>query len=166
MTTSPTITKIAPALTKAWANIGAATKDAKNPFFKSSYATLGEVMEVVKQPLLDQGIIVMQPVVGDDTGDYVETVLLHESGEWIAGRMRLVCAKQNDPQAMGSAVSYNRRYGLQSFAFVPSVDDDGEGAMQRQQSRGSTTEVQGKPLRKLDDPNAELQAANKKTNDW
>jgi hypothetical protein len=151
MNHSDSITKISQALTKAWANIGAATKDAKNPFFKSSYATLGEVMEVVKQPLLDQGIIVLQPVVD---GEFVETVLLHESGEWISGKMKLVCAKPNDPQAMGSAVSYNRRYGLQSFCFVPSVDDDAEKAMGRHE-----------PSRCRPDPNAELQAANK-TTDW
>lgn len=156
MNHSDSITKISAALVKAWANIGSATKDASNPFFKSKYATLGAVMEVVKQPLLDQGIIVLQPVVGDQNGDYVETVLMHESGEWISGKMKLVCAKPNDPQAMGSAVTYNRRYSLQSFAFVPSEDDDAEKAMGR------------KP--QSTDPNAELQMAagkNKTTQeDW
>lgn len=141
MNKSDSITKISAALVKAWKNIGSATKDASNPFFKSTYATLGEVMEVVKQPLLDQGIIVMQPVVD---GEFVETILLHESGEWISGTMKLVCAKPHDPQAMGSATSYNRRYGLQSMCFVPAVDDDGEKAMART------------PARKTD-PNAELQ---------
>lgn len=149
MNHSESLKQISPALAKAWANIGAATKDAKNPFFKSSYATLGEVMEVVKQPLLNEGIVVLQPVAGDETGDYVETVLLHTSGEWISGRMKMAC-KPNDPQALGSACSYARRYSLQSICFVPAIDDDGEKAMGRKS-----------------DPNAELQSlSNKKSNDW
>lgn len=144
MNCSSSVTKIAPALVAAWENIGAATKDAKNPFFKSSYATLGEVMEVVKQALLDQGVAVLQPVVGDETGDYVETVLLHTTGEWISGRMRMAC-KPNDPQALGSACSYARRYSLQSICFVPAIDDDGEKAMGRKT-----------------DPNTELQSLKNK----
>lgn len=147
MNSSPSITKITPALLKAWANIGAASKDAKNPFFKSTYATLGEVMSVVKDPLLEQGVIILQPV----DGDHVETILLHESGEWIGGRMKLVCAKENDPQALGSSVTYAKRYLLQAICFVPTEDDDGEKAM------GRKTKT---------DPNSELQAARTQTNDW
>jgi hypothetical protein len=60
----------------------------------------------------------------------VETIIMHESGEWIANEFLLKCAK-NDPQGMGSAITYARRYGLQAAAGVPSEDDDGEGAMQR-----------------------------------
>ena len=60
MKTSDSIAKIAPALTKAFTNIGAAKKDSANPYFKSAFASLGEVMEVCKQPLLDQEIIVLQ----------------------------------------------------------------------------------------------------------
>lgn len=155
MNRSDSIAKISPALLKAWANIGAVTKDAENPFFKSDYATLGAVMEVVKQPLLDQGIIILQPIVD---GEYVETILLHESGEFISGTMKLVCAKPNDPQAMGSATTYNRRYGLQSMCFVPSVDDDAEKGMGR-------TSGARKPS-----PNDELQMASGKEkrtqSDW
>lgn len=149
MNHSESIKAIAPAIVIAWENIGAATKDASNPYFKSKFATLGEVMSVVKGPLLDQGIAVLQPV----DGDHVETILLHTSGEWISGRMKLVCAKENDPQALGSAVSYAKRYLLQAMCFVPSEDDDGEGAMKRQQSQAP---------RQTQDPNDLLQdAANR-----
>jgi hypothetical protein len=131
MNKSESVSKLAPALAKAYAAIGGAQKGAKNPFFKSSYADLGSVMEACKEPLLDQGIIVLQPVGRDEQGGYVETLLLHESGEWISDKMRITCAKENDPQAYGSAVTYARRYGLQSMVFIPSVDDDGESAMAR-----------------------------------
>lgn len=132
MTSSQTITKLSAALVKSQKNIGSAKKDAANPFFKSSYADLGSVMEAVKDHLLEQGVSVLQPVGHLESGaTYVETVLLHESGEFISDRMVVTCAKQNDPQAQGSAISYARRYSLQSMLFVPAGDDDGEGAMNR-----------------------------------
>lgn len=128
MNKSDTIATLAASLTKAQAKIGAASKDATNPFFKSHYADLGSVMSVCKGPLLEHGISVLQLVGSDGNGGYLETVLLHESGEFISDRMKLVCVKQHDPQAMGSAISYARRYALQSALFIPAVDDDGENA--------------------------------------
>lgn len=127
MIKSETITKIAPAFLKAQKAMDAVTKDAKNPFFKSNYASLNAVMDVCKAPLNDNGILVMQPV----NGEYVETVLIHESGEWFACQTALVVAKQNDPQALGSAISYARRYGLMSMLGLPAEDDDAESAMSR-----------------------------------
>ena len=131
MIKSDSIAKIAPALLKAQKNIGAANKGAVNPFFHSTYATLGDIMEACKQPLLDEGISVLQLVGHDESGNYVETMFLHESGEFISEKMTITCAKAHDPQAQGSAISYAKRYGLQSAAFIPSIDDDGEGAMNR-----------------------------------
>lgn len=132
MNKSDSISKIAVALANAQRNIGGAVKDAANPFFKSTYADLGSVMSVCKGPLLDEGISVLQLVGKDESGGYLETILLHSSGEYISDRMQLVCSKQNDPQAMGSAISYARRYALQSTLFIPAVDDDAEGAMKRE----------------------------------
>lgn len=129
MNTSTTIAIIASALTKAQGKIGAAVKDARNPFFKSKYADLGSVMEACKQPLLEQGISVLQLVGMENGTGYLETVLLHESGEFISDRMPLVCAKPHDPQAFGSAITYARRYALQSALFIPAEDDDAENAM-------------------------------------
>ena len=128
MTTSQTIIKIAPALLTAQKKIGSAKKDATNPFFKSSYADLGAVMEACKEALNDNGITVLQPIGRDEYGAYVETLLLHESGEYITDRMPVVAKAQNDPQAFGSAVTYSRRYSLQSMVFIPAEDDDGNKA--------------------------------------
>lgn len=136
MKTSNSVTKIAAALNKAQRNIGAATKGTANPFFRSKYADLGSVMEACKEALNDQGISILQPVVSDETGDYVETMLLHESGEYVSSRMKLVVNKPN-MQELGSAISYARRYGLQSMVFIPAEDDDGEHTMRRGQ-KGST----------------------------
>lgn len=126
MTTSQTITKIAPALLVAQKKIGSAKKDAENPFFHSTYADLGSVIEACKSALNDNDIIVLQPISTDESGTYVETVLLHTSGEWIADKLKISPKNDNDQQSVGSAISYCRRYGLQSMVLIPSDDDDGE----------------------------------------
>lgn len=131
MNRSETITKIAIALVKAQGAMGNAVKDSKNPFFKSSYADLNAVREACLPALNSNGVSVLQPTVHIDGKAFVETVLLHESGEFISSLTEIICAKQNDPQAHGSGVSYARRYGLQSLVNLGSADDDGEGAMGR-----------------------------------
>jgi hypothetical protein len=148
MNRSETITKIAVALVKAQAAMGNAVKDSKNPFFKSSYADLNAVREACLPALNANGVSVLQPTVHVDGKPFVETVLLHESGEFISSLTEVICAKQNDPQAHGSGVSYARRYGLQSMVNLGSADDDGESAMGRTNSfppkKNIVEEVQAK----------------------
>ena len=131
MINSESIAKIAPALLQAQKKIGSAVKGSTNPFFHSSYADLGSVMEACKDALNDNGITVLQPVGTLENEVYVETILLHESGEFIADRMNINAKSESDPQAQGSAITYARRYGLQSICFIPSEDDDGEKSMIR-----------------------------------
>ena len=138
METSENINEIAVALIKAQKNIGGATKGSSNPFFKSQYADLGEVIDACKDALLGAGIACLQPI----NGDFVDTMLLHESGQFIKGSTKIICAKPNDPQAQGSAITYARRYGLQSLALIPSEDDDGESAMDRNQKRKPDPKVE------------------------
>ena len=57
----------------------------------------------------------------------VETIILHSSGEWVSNEFMLKCSK-NDPQGMGSAITYARRYAYQSVLGIPSEDDDGNNA--------------------------------------
>ena len=104
-----------------------ATKSAANPFFKSKYANLEEVIKVVKAAFEANGLCFVQfPISGDGTAG-VETIIMHESGEFISNEFLLKCAK-TDPQGMGSAITYARRYGLQSACGIPSEDDDGNAA--------------------------------------
>lgn len=128
MITSPSILKISAALVKAQATMGNAVKDSKNPFFKSSYADLNSIREAVMPALLANEIAVLQPTMIVDGKQVVRTLLLHSSGEFIGADTEIVCAKQNDPQAHGSAISYSRRYGLQALLNVGAVDDDGNSA--------------------------------------
>ena len=128
MKTSEKINELAVALNKAQSDFMVAKKDAKNPFFKSKYATLNSVYEAVAPALLANGFTIIQPIVDNN----VETTLVHASGQFITSSCPIVCAKQNDPQAMGSAITYARRYSLASLLGVMTdEDDDGEKAMGR-----------------------------------
>ena len=131
MNKSESIKQLAAALNKAQSEMSGAKKSSKNPFFKSKYADLKEVIECVKAPFANNGLSFSQFPISSDGFAGVETILMHESGEYISNEFTLKCAK-NDPQGMGSAITYARRYSLQSVAGVPAEDDDGEGAMKRQ----------------------------------
>lgn len=134
MKTSESISKVASALVKAQKAMDSAKKDAANPYFKSRYADLPAVIDAIKDALNDNGVVFLQPTLAVDGKNFVETILMHESGEFISGLTEVVCAKQNDPQAQGSAISYARRYGLQSMVGLKAADDDGEAAMSRPSS--------------------------------
>lgn len=137
MNKSESIKNLAAALVKAQMQITHATKDSSNPFFKSKYADLSGVIEAVKEPLNKNGVVFLQIVT--ETG--VETTLLHESGEFISGVTPVVTSKQNDPQALGSAITYAKRYGLQAIMGLPTEDDDGEKAMGRTVAKPAPTKT-------------------------
>ena len=124
MKTSETITKIIPALLECQKKIETVTKGSENPYFKSKYADINSLIEACKTILNDNGIIVLQPV----NGEMVETNLIHTSGEWISSSTKIVSKTDNNPQDQGSAITYARRYGLQSMLFMSAEDDDGEKA--------------------------------------
>lgn len=130
MKNSETLKAIAPALVKAQSEMSNAVKDAKNPFFKSSYADLNSVREACIPALNKYGITVLQPTVYEDGKPFVQTLLLHESGEYISSLTEIICNKINDAQSHGSGVTYARRYGLQSMCNIGSEDDDGNAASQ------------------------------------
>ena len=123
---SENITNLAAALLKAQKEMGAALKDAKNPYFKSTYADLKAVIEAIKDPLNNSGITFLQAVNGGGEGTpVIETMLLHESGQFLCTKTPVFCSKPNDPQAFGSGVTYSKRYALQAFMGLPTEDDDG-----------------------------------------
>ena len=125
------IAQIAHALVKAQSEMSNAVKGSSNPFFKSKYADLNSIREAVLPVLNSHGISVLQPTCSIDGKNYVKTILLHESGEYLESFTEVLFAKQNDAQAQGSGISYARRYGLQSFVCVGADDDDGQKAMQQ-----------------------------------
>jgi hypothetical protein len=118
---------IAAALCAAQKAMGKALKQSNNPHFRSKYADLGNVMDACLPALNDNGIAVYQPAGRDDNGEYIATVLIHESGETLECRVPLIVNK-NDMQGYGSATTYARRYGLMSMAGIAPEDDDGNAA--------------------------------------
>lgn len=128
MQCSLTIAKISAALVKAQLEMGNAKKDATNPFFKKAYADLNSVREAILPPLNANGISVIQPTCIIENIDFVETILLHESGEFISSLTRIVVDKANDAQRHGSGLSYARRYALQSIVNIGAEDDDANAA--------------------------------------
>ena len=131
MLKSDNINELATALSKVQAKLEGAKMDGSNPFFKSKYATLFSVWEASRKSLTDNGLSVVQTCsVGESEGLIVDTTLLHSSGQWISGELAIKPAK-NDPQGVGSAITYARRYGLASIIGICPEDDDAESAMER-----------------------------------
>lgn len=128
---SENITNLAAALLKAQKEMGVALKNAENPYYKSKYADFKAVIDTIKEPLTNNGIAFLQAVNGGSENPCVETMLLHESGQFLCTKTPIFCLKLNDPQAFGKGITYSKRYALQAFLGLPSEDDDAEAAMGR-----------------------------------
>lgn len=119
--TTKTINKL---LLEVQQQLDGVAKNANNPHFKSSYADYNAVLEAVKEPLNTKGILIDQIPDADDLGRYVKTSLIHvESGEEKSCKVYLELPKP-DMQKLGSAITYAKRYGLQTLCVLPSEDDD------------------------------------------
>lgn len=129
MQTSESIGNLAKALAAVQGSLQPAVKDADNPFFKTKYADLSSVWNSCRELLSKNGLAVIQGnSIGHDGTVVVETMLTHTSGEWVRSELALPLAK-HDPQGVGSAVTYGRRYGLAAIiGVVADVDDDANHA--------------------------------------
>jgi len=140
MEESKALSKLTEALSKAQSIIQGAIKDSENPYFKASYADLASVWEACRKPLTDNGLAVIQITKMIEGKLYLETILSHISGESISGIYPINPMRQKqgegwtaseDPQSLGSALTYARRYTLAAIAGIAPEDDDGEGAVGR-----------------------------------
>ena len=129
------IKNFAKAFIEAQKEMGVATKDSSNPYFKSKYADLNSIREACLPSLNKHGIAVLQPIVQVDGKNYIKTLLLHESGESMECLTEIIYSKQNDAQAQGSGITYARRYGLQSLVNVGAEDDDGNKASEQAKNK-------------------------------
>jgi hypothetical protein len=148
---SGSIANLAAALSAAQGEFEAVDKTASNPFFKSSYAPLPDVVMAAAPILAKHGLSVWQsPTEGADGKDRLWTVLLHSSGEYLGAFMPLRPVKQ-DPQAQGSAITYGRRYAyMAALGLVADEDDDGNSASGKggQQQRPAPKRTAAKPAPK------------------
>ena len=124
---SPAISKIALALCKFQAELQPVVKDSKNPFFNSKYADLSSIWDVIRKPLTDNGLCILQEPSTVNSRLVMTTTLIHTSGEYFRSSMEYPVDKQT-AQGYGSATTYARRYGLQSITGVAPEDDDGNAA--------------------------------------
>jgi len=145
---SKTINELVAALSKAQSSVLKAKEDSKNPFFKSKYANLESVWDACRDSLTSNGIAVFQTIDHEDNKMILVTVLAHSSGQWIKSFSPIPNIKQ-DPQSIGSAITYMRRYSLAAIVGVATSDDDGEEATKpfRESPKPNKTKI--KELKKL-----------------
>lgn len=121
MEKSASLGNLAKALAIFQGKVTAVKKDSVNPFFKSKYASLGNIIDTIKGPLAECGLSYCQFPDGDES---LTTILMHsDSGEYLQATYN-IHAKQKDPQGMGSAVTYARRYALSALLGLNTDDDD------------------------------------------
>ncbi len=135
MKQSETIGKLAAALKQAQAEMKPATENAKGNYGK--FADLGEIIDTIRAVSVPNGLSFSQFPVGDAGGVGVETILMHESGEWLSDAIYLPFASdggRNSAQVAGGIVTYLRRYSLASI-FGVYTDEDTDGQAPRQQPR-------------------------------
>jgi hypothetical protein len=140
MSTSTIINEIGAALVKAQGLIENPTKSVKNDFFKSKYADLAGVIDVVRPAFTEAGIAIVQsPFTREDGKIGVCTTIVHTSGQWMSNEVSMAVDPnaKNPAQAAGSLITYLRRYSLSAFANVAQEDDD-----------GNSLKVSDKPVRK------------------
>ena len=126
MEKSNSIQNLTQGLAKFHAMVGRISKDAKNPFFKSNYASLPHILQEIAEPMEKAGLVISQ----FPNGDGLTTMLIHaDSGEFISATYTLQMVRNNDPQAQASAISYARRYAISSVMNLQISDDDAEAAM-------------------------------------
>ena len=147
ITQSAEINELAGALSLAQGEMKPARKGASNPFFKSKYADLSEVIEASRYPLTGNDLSIVQYC---DDG-YVVTQLMHSSGQWLRGRLRIQ-PKDNTPQGVGSALTYARRYSWQMMVGIGAEDDDGEAAMGRAGSAYDPAHAEPTPKKRKTTP--------------
>lgn len=133
-------------LSKAKAEFSPLLKDSKNPFFKSKYASLNALMDVIEQPFINNGLLLMQPII---EGIVVTKIInVDNTDEMVTSKMQL--PENIDPQKLGSAITYFRRYTLQSLLGLNAQDDDAELTRPKTTQQPEKTQVKAKvePLSK------------------
>jgi hypothetical protein len=132
---SESIAALAAAMCKAQAELKNPPKDSVNPHYKSRYADLATVRDTIIPVLVRHGLSLMQFPSDLDGAPALTTILAHTSGEFVEGTAQLN-PKNLAPQDVGSALTYMRRYALQSVAGVAADDDDdGHAASHRPQQQ-------------------------------
>jgi len=152
---SESIAALAKAIALSQLHVGNALKSSTNPHFKSKYADLAEILNTVRPVFSANGIAIVQTPTFESGVASVETMLCHESGEFISSVCSSPVSKQ-DAQGIGSAITYLRRYSLAAMCGIAQEDDDGQHAVQEPQTQRQA------PSRKLSNAEREMGVADMK----
>jgi hypothetical protein len=145
MRTSDDVSAIYPALIKVQGELPEIVKNKENPFFKSQYADLPGIVSQCAPVLAENSMTVIQGADSIDGQPWLFMRIIHESGQWVESGMPLLMTKK-DPQGVGSAVTYARRYLYCSMlGLTPDEDDDGNAAQESGAKQGK------KPTQQTDD---------------
>lgn len=120
MDTSPETKQLTEALIEFQKEVGTIKKDAVNPHFKNTYASLSAIIEAIREPLIKNGLTYVQFPSGQNG---LTTRLMHTSGEWMEADFYMTPSK-NDPQGSGSLITYARRYALGAILGLATEEDD------------------------------------------
>lgn len=156
--------ELATALAKAQAAMKPAKRSVENSFFKTSYADLADVWAACQEPLTSNGLSVSQTTDFDENGIWIRTVLMHTSGESLEGRFPVRPLKP-DPQALGSATSYARRYALAAMVGVVTEDDDGNEGSKKIEAASNGHHVDDRPANSTQSRKMESEAV-RKAREW
>ena len=157
---SESITNLVKALSQFQAEVQNPKNTADNPFFKSKYAPLNDVLNLVRPLLSKHGLSVLQSPSGDGENIIISSILMHSTGEWIEPDPLVLRADKPTAQGAGSAITYGRRYSISAILGISSEDDDdgnhAEGkpkgqvqpkqAQPKQQKAGTISEAQAKRM--------------------
>lgn len=143
MNKSESITKLAAALSKFQGEVKNPNNVAVNPFFKSKYAPLEEVLNTVRPTLSKHGLSIIQAPSGDGNNIIITTTLLHESGEWMEFPELILKSDKPTAQGAGSAITYGRRYALSAILGISSEDDDDGNAAEPKKEENKGTKSSG-----------------------
>lgn len=164
---SENLNELFSALAKAQGKIQPACKDKSNPFFKSKYADLSSVWDACRDPLSENGLSLVQFPQTRSDGLFLISILGHSSGQWMKSEVQIPLVK-NDPQSIGSAITYFRRYSLSALVGVAPEDDDGEKAQAAY--RQKTVNIQNIPTKiskqQAEDLNHILDECDDKYKSW
>jgi ERF superfamily len=128
MGASPEIGKLVEDLANAQLEFGPIVKTKENPYFKSMYADLDDIISATRPALAKFGLVVFQLLETslDGKSVIVHTKLAHKSNQWIESRLTMPIGAKIDNQAIGTASTYGRRYSYQAIIGVAAeLDDDG-----------------------------------------
>ncbi len=137
------IASLAVSLAKVHTELKAVAKDAENPFYKNSYASLDVLTEYVRPILAKNGLSLVQGAATPHTDSEgtlrnltIETMLVHASGEWLTSSVTLPVSNDPTAQSAGATITYGRRYGLAALlCLTTEEDDDGNKASEKGASR-------------------------------